>query len=245
MNETEEKKDEATAPEEPACGIPEETPAETTPAEEAAQPDAPEKKHFIKNKVVREILSWLLTIVLAMLIAIIINTYFFRISRVSGHSMQQTFQNNDIVYISRAPYLFGDVKRNDIIIFDSTFRERNFLLEIREAFQYNVISYKLFNVEQPTNYYIKRVIAVGGDTIQILEDGVYVNGTRLEEPYVNPKETPKYTTNDTNFSETLKNGTTVPEGTVFVMGDNRNHSIDSRVIGFVPEGDIIGKVIGG
>ena len=133
------------------------------------------------------------------------------------------------------------MKRNDIVIFDSTFRERNFLLEIREAFQYNVISYKLFNVKQPTNYYIKRVIAVGGDTIQILEDGVYVNGTRLEEPYVNPEETPKYT----NVSETLKNGTTVPEGTVFVMGDNRNHSTDSRVIGFVPEGDIIGKVIGG
>ena len=88
---------------------------------------------------------------------------------------------------------------------------------------------------------IKRVIAVGGDTIQILEDGVYVNGTRLEEPYVNPEETPKYT----NVSEELKNGTTVPEGTVFVMGDNRNHSTDSRVIGFVPEGDIIGKVIGG
>lgn len=241
MNETEEKRDEATEPEEPACGIPEEAPAEKMPAEEAAQSDAPEKKHFIKNKVVREILSWLLTIVLAMLIAIIINTYFFRISRVSGHSMQQTFQNNDIVYISRAPYLFGDVKRNDIVIFDSTFRERNFLLEIREAFQYNVISYKLFNVEQPTNYYIKRVIAVGGDTIQILEDGVYVNGTRLEEPYVNPEETPKYT----NVSEELKNGTTVPEGTVFVMGDNRNHSTDSRVIGFVPEGDIIGKVIGG
>ena len=251
MNETEEKRDEAKEPEEPACGIPEEapaekTPAEKTPAEEAAQPDAPEKKHFIKNKVVREILSWLLTIVLAMLIAIIINTYFFRISRVSGHSMQQTFQNNDIVYISRAPYLFGDVKRNDIVIFDSTFRERNFLLEIREAFQYNVISYKLFNVEQPTNYYIKRVIAVGGDTIQILEDGVYVNGTRLEEPYVNPEETPKY---DRNFSQEmeneLKNGTTVPEGKVFVMGDNRNHSTDSRKIGFVPEGDIIGKVIGG
>ena len=55
MNETEEKRDEATEPEEPACGIPEEAPAEKMPAEEAAQPDAPEKMHFIKNKVVREI----------------------------------------------------------------------------------------------------------------------------------------------------------------------------------------------
>lgn len=214
---------------------------ETPPSAEEPVSEKPEKKHLIKNKVVREILSWVVTIVLAMLIAIIINTYFFRISRVSGDSMQQTYQSNDIVYISRAPYLFGDVEKNDIVIFDSTFRERNFWVEVKEALKYNVISYKLFQVPQPKNYYIKRVIAVGGDTVQILEDGVYVNGTRLEEPYVNPAETPRYT----NVADSLKNGVTVPEGKVFVMGDNRNHSTDSRVIGFVPENDIIGKVIGG
>lgn len=243
MKENEEQINELS--ESPAESLPE-TPApaeENVPdAEPAAQPpQPPEKKHIIKNKVVREILSWVLTIVLAMLIAIIINTYFFRISRVSGDSMKQTFHTNDIVYISRAPYLFGDVKKNDIVIFDSSFQERSFLMEVREAFKYNVISYKLFHVAQPTNYYIKRVIAVSGDTVQIKEDGVYVNGTLLEEPYVNPEETPRYT----NVSDSLKNGVTVPAGKIFVMGDNRNHSTDSRMIGFVPEGDIIGKVIGG
>lgn len=240
MNDNEEQINETTESAQRADSQAEPLP-ETAPAEPEQNAGPAEKTHLIKNKVVREILSWVLTIVLAMVIAIIINTYFFRISRVSGHSMQQTYQNNDIVYISRAPYLFGDVKKNDIVIFDSTFRERNFLMEVREAFKYNVISYKLFNVEQPTNYYIKRVIAVGGDTVQIKEDGVYVNGTLLEEPYVNPEEAPKYA----NVSESLRNGLTVPEGKVFVMGDNRNHSTDSRAIGFVPEGDIIGKVIGG
>ena len=241
MDENEEKINEtAESTETPAEPFPE-APVEPSGEEPEPEKEIEEKVYLIKNKVVREILSWVLTIVLAMLIAIIINTYFFRISRVSGHSMQQTYQDNDIVYISRAPYLFGDVKKYDIIIFDSSFQERNFLMEIREAFKYNVISYKLFHVKQPTNYYIKRVVAVGGDTLQIKEDGVYVNGVLLEEPYVNPNEAPRYT----NVSDALKNGVTVPKGKVFAMGDNRNHSTDSRAIGFIPEGDIIGKVIGG
>lgn len=233
MDENEEKiNEEAQMPEEPILA-----PA----AEPVMDAEMPPKKYIIKNKVVREILSWILTILLAMLIAIIINTYFFRISRVSGHSMQQTYQDGEIVFISRAPYLFGDAKKNDIIIFDSEFKERNFLLEVKEAFKYNIISYKFFDVEQPQNYYIKRVVAVAGDTLQIKEDGVYVNGSRLDESYVNPEEEPRYG----NVSDALKNGITIPDGKVFAMGDNRNHSTDSRAIGLVPVGDIIGKVIGG
>ena len=237
MEENEEKiKDEISSEEPvPVPAEPEQAPAEAEEAEAAPV----EKEHVIKNKVMREILSWVFTIVLAMLIAIIINTYFFRISRVSGHSMDQSFYDGEIVFISRAPYIFGDIDQNDIVIFDSTFKERNFFMEVKEALKYNLISYKLFGVEPPENYYIKRVIAVAGDTVQITEDGVFVNGKLLEEPYVNPAEEPRY-----SVREELRNGVTVPEGKIFVMGDNRNHSTDSRVIGFVPEGDVIGKVIG-
>lgn len=210
--------------------IPEET-EETTPKG---------KKYIIKNKILRETVSWIITIVSAIFIAIIINTYFFRISKVSGDSMKQTYHDKDVVYITRLPYIFGDVDRNDIVIFDSTLKSRNFFTEIEESFKYNVISYKVFGVTPPTYYYIKRVVAVEGDIIQIKEDGVYVNGEHLDETYVNPDETPRYT----NVSQALKDGIEVPEGKVFVMGDNRNHSTDSRAIGFVPVEDIIGKVIG-
>lgn len=207
---------------------------------ENEEEDKPQKKHLIKNKIVREIVSWVGTILLAIVIAIIINTYFFRISRVSGGSMKQTYQPNDVVYLTRLPYIFGDIEKNEIVIFDSSFQERSFFTDVKEALMYNAISYKLFGTEQPTRYYIKRVIAVAGDTIQIKEDGVYVNGKLLEEPYVNNEEQPYYA----RVSEKLKNGFTVPDDYIFVMGDNRNHSSDSREIGCVPENSVIGKVIG-
>ena len=78
-----------------------------------------QKQYLIKNKFAREVVSWLLTIVAALVIAIIINTYVFRISQVSGISMRQTYQGGERVCMSRLPYIFGDPDRGDIIVFDS------------------------------------------------------------------------------------------------------------------------------
>ncbi|MBE7057855.1 MAG: signal peptidase I [Ruminococcaceae bacterium] len=208
----------------------------------AEQQVAHEKKHLIKNKIVREIVSWIGTILLAVIIAIVINTYFFRISRVSGDSMLQTYKSGETVFVTKLPYIFGDVEKNEVVILDSTLEKRTFFTDIYESLKYNAISYKIFGVEQPKKYFIKRVIAVAGDTLQIKEDGVYVNGKLLDEPYVNNESKPNYS----KVSQELKNGVTVPDGHIFVMGDNRNHSRDSRdsSIGFVPVNDVLGKVIG-
>ena len=215
-------------------------PAENEEKEKISVEKVPEKKHFFKNKIVREIVSWVCTILAAIIIAILINTYIFRISKVSGDSMEQTYHDKDVVYLTRLPYVFGDVERNEIVVFDSTFKERNFITDVVEALKYNAISYKLFDTEPPESYFIKRVIAVAGDTVQIKEDGVYVNGKLLEEPYVNNAEEPRYG----NVSDSLKKGITVPDDMIFVLGDNRNWSKDSRNIGCVPVNDVIGKVIG-
>lgn len=213
---------------------------EETKAE--AKEETKKKKHWIKNKIVREIVSWIGTILLAVIIAIVINTYFFRISRVSGDSMLQTYKSGETVFVTKLPYIFGDVEKNEVVILDSTLEKRTFFTDIYESLKYNAISYKIFGVEQPKKYFIKRVIAVAGDTLQIKEDGVYVNGKLLDEPYVNNESKPNYS----KVSQELKNGVTVPDGHIFVMGDNRNHSRDSRdsSIGFVPVNDVLGKVIG-
>lgn len=207
----------------------------------------PGKKYLIKNKVVRELLSWTLTIVAAFVIALIINTYVFRISQVSGISMKQTYQGGERVYMSRLPYIFGDPEQGDIIVFDSSMIDRNFFTDVKESVKFNAITQALFDVPPPKKYYIKRVIAVEGDTIRLTEEGVYVNGELLQENYVNPDEAPAYPIPGAMFEsndwlKALNEGLVVPEDHVFVMGDNRNHSTDSRSLGFVPVNDILGKV---
>ena len=207
----------------------------------------PERKYLIKNKVVRELVSWTLTILAAFLIALLINTYVFRISQVDGISMRQTYQGGERVYMSRLPYIFGDPDRGDIVVFDSSMIDRTFFTDVKESLKYNVITYSMFDVAPPKKYYIKRVIAVEGDVIKITNEGVYVNNVLIEESYVNSAETPAYPMPGVSFDSnqwltSLNEGVTVPEDHVFVMGDNRNHSTDSRALGFVPENDILGKV---
>ena len=197
---------------------------------------APVKTPWYKRKVTKEIFSWTGTILVALIIAVFINAYVFRASRVDGRSMQPTLQGGQTVYISRLPYWFGDLQYGDILVFDSDNVNRNFFLELKESLQYNVITYNVFRVNHPQKYWIKRVIGLPGDTIEIREDGVYRNGVLLEEDYVYDEEVPDY-------KDWLGRTWTVGKNQMFVMGDNRNHSMDSRDIGVVSQDAILGKVV--
>ena len=202
---------------------------------ESEQTVSPEKSKKKKRKsTLKNILSWVLTIIIAFLIAMLINIYLFRPSEVSGPSMMPTLQNGDTVILSRVPYMFDEPRQGDIVVIDSNVtKNRNALTLFSEALEYNVIT-KLLGRAEPDYFWIKRVIGVAGDTISFEANRIYRNGEEIYETYINEQDV-----------RTYKNGTsyTIEEGYVFVMGDNRNHSTDSRVIGPVPVDHIIGKMI--
>ena len=118
--------------------------------------------------------------------------------------MAPTLEVGRTVYVDQVSKLWDDVDRQDLITFHG-----------------------------PDGLMLKRVMAVGGDTIEMYDSVVIVNGVPLEEPYVDER------TLDGIFFRTIE----VKEGEVFVMGDNRFDSIDSRTFGPVAESDIDGKVL--
>ncbi len=155
----------------------------------------------------KEALDWVISIAVAIVIALVIKTYVFTLVRVDGPSMNPTLTNGDVLYANRFMY---KPAVGDIIIF----RPPN----------------------SPKTPYIKRVIAVGGQTVDVNgeEHTVTVDGVVLDEDYIaEPLES----------SGTMEYPCTVPEGYIFVMGDNRNNSRDSRdaTVGLIPLGNVIGK----
>lgn len=144
-------------------------------------------------------------IFLAVLIALVLRAYVVDITHVEGTSMQPTLQNGDNLLTAKIVYLFNAPQRGDIVV--------------------------LHAPDAPGENYIKRIIAIPGDEIQITNGNVYINGDLRRESYLHDAET-------TGEIHTL-----VPEGYYFVMGDNRDDSRDSRSesIGLIKQSDIIGK----
>ena len=159
-----------------------------------------------------ELISWVQVIVAAALIALFLTNFIIANSEIPTASMERTIMCNDRVIGSRLSYLFSDPERGDIVIFHYP--------------------------DDPTGktYYVKRVIGLPGDTIDIHDGGVYLNGsdTPLDEPYL--------------WEEMLTRGNLhyeVPEDCYFMLGDNRNDSRDSRywINTYVEKDQIIAKVL--
>ncbi len=165
----------------------------------------------------REILE---TVGLAVILFLVINVISARV-RVEGYSMLPTLDNGEYVLISRLSYKLGDFQRGDIIVFrppmypDAPFWQRLFGLP---------------GFDDKYEDYIKRIIGLPGDTVRIANGTVYINNVPLIEPYI--AAPPDYS-----------NEWTVPEGQLFVLGDNRNNSADSHAWGFLPEENILGKAL--
>lgn len=184
------------------------------------------------DRILYEIKEWAIAIVMALAAAILIHAFICQPTRVSGESMENTLRNGEYLFVSKIMHDLREVPNyEDIVIIDSRVRrERTWKDDLSEP----LISYMaLFNKNlQSHSMWVKRVIGRPGDVLEFKDNAVWRNGVKLKENYI--KEEMNYN---------LDYPITVPEGTVFVMGDNRNHSADSRFIGPVPIDHVLGRVI--
>lgn len=183
----------------------------------------------------KEVWEWFYTIVIALLVVVVIKGYIFDIVRVDGPSMNPTLVHNDRLVITKLGY---KPEAGDIIILDSAYKKREAYYE-ESGKEMNAVSkffaYFKLPEELKHRYYVKRIIGMPGDTISISGGRVYVNDQELYEPYFDG------TTRITDYGVSYP--VTVEEGHVFVMGDNRGNSTDSRSssLGQVPMEAIEGK----
>lgn len=157
--------------------------------------------------------EWTETIIIG-IVAIVINVFFFNITIVNGQSMNPTLENGDRLILKKYETLLNieEYNRGDIVAFKSP-------------------------IDKDNRYFVKRVIGISGDKINILEGKLYINDEYVNEPYVENE----------SFTESLAYGENfiVPEDMIFVMGDNRfpGGSNDSRSFGSVSVEKIKGKVV--
>ena len=167
----------------------------------------------------KELRDWIVAIGIAVILALVIRNYVFTLVKVQGQSMEPTLHNADRLYVNR---FFYTPKKGDVIIF------------VPES--------------DPNRPYVKRVIATAGDSVYIdfKTGNVFVNGQLIDEPYVKEK-----TRNNGSYIMSLMQqgnyGPDAPivirEGHIFVMGDNRNNSKDSRELGQIPLDEVLGGAV--
>jgi signal peptidase I len=167
-------------------------------------------------KVLRD---WLVVLAVALGAAFTVRLWVLQQFYISGPSMETTLYTNDRVLVNKLSYRLHAVHRGDVVVFDRVTRNGN---------------------EVAHDDLIKRVIALGGETIEIRGCTVFIDGRALEEPYLPSRDTSRGTPAERCRVENMRR-TIVPKAHVFVMGDNRPESFDSRSFGSIPESLIVGR----
>lgn len=170
-------------------------------------------------------------IVIAFVIALLLKSFVLQAFYIPSASMEETLLIGDRVLVEKVSYRFSDPGRGDVVVFEKELgvalpeEDRSVLDKVGDAFK------GLFGFPTGSQQdFIKRVIAVGGDNVQGRDGRVLVNGEAIEEPYL------------ADGVETSSFGPVeVPEGTIFVMGDNRGNSDDSRNFGPVSADTVVGR----
>jgi signal peptidase I len=184
--------------------------AEVSPDDEGdgdeTSPTSAAKRHA------RGLLDWIVVIGIALLVAFVVRTFVLAHFVVDGESMMTTLHDGDRVFVNKLSYRLHDPNRGDVVVL----HEMHTGVAERDL--------------------IKRVIALEGETIEMRNCEVRIDGEVLEEPYLDPVEIGPENLCGGDFGPEV-----VPEDHVFVMGDNRDGSQDSRAIDAVSEDDIVGR----
>ena len=192
---------------------------------------------------IKNILEWAYCIIIAIVLALLFRYYIGTPTIVKQPSMYNTLEEGQRLILNRwVRTVHGKYKRGDIITFEAPSSPVLSAFEIDMENPVAIYNYKPKNIFEKFSYYvlefsktsyIKRVIGVEGDHIKIENGKVYINDQELDEPYLRECIITE---------EGIFNDIVVPEGCVFVMGDNRPHSTDSRSFGCIPVEKIESKV---
>lgn len=183
-----------------------------------------------KNKIIKEIRNWVFPILGAVLIASLINSKVFARVQVQQSSMENTLYSSQQLIVDKLTYNFAGPKRGDIIIFLEN-EQRGTIIDDTVIF-FNNIKSLLKNTDEDKRL-VKRVIGVPGDEVNIKDGYVYINGEKLNEPYVKGE----------TFNQELSLPINVPANKLFVLGDNRPVSKDSRAFGLINYNQVEGKAV--
>ena len=191
------------------------------------------------NKTVKEIIEWLLCIIIAIILGLTIKHYVGTPTLVQHSSMYPTLKSGERLILNRLYKTFKDnPKRGEIITFEAPISKAESLENPTAIYEENIEgifnSFAYYVLEIGKTSYIKRVIGLPGEHIQINNGKVFINGELLEEPYL---ENETFTPEGGDYIDVI-----VPESCIFVMGDNRDASMDSRSFGCIPISKIEGSV---
>ncbi len=180
------------------------------------------------NNILKESLRWAGTVAGALIISISVRTYVFASAEVRQCSMQNTLYEGQRLVESKIKYCYSQPQRGDIVIINRKMEnhsQNKLVLQAKELIEgfYNDESHRL----------VKRVIGIPGDTVDIREGSVYINGKLYKESYVKGQ----------TYPNSMAFPILIPEGEYFVLGDNRENSMDSRDIGLIPGYEIEGKAV--
>ena len=182
-------------------------------------------------------------VIAALVVSVVVKTFFIHFFFIPSGSMQNTLQIGDRIAVNKFASIYSDIRRGEVVVF----KDPSHWLGTAEAPTGSSITRGIKSglvtvgvlPDPATQYLIKRVIGVGGDTVMCCDakGKLVVDGVSLNEPYIFPGNAPS----DSKFS------VTVPKGFIWVMGDHRGDSADSRFHtddvhhGMVPLGDVVGR----
>ncbi len=195
---------------------------DTEPREPQSPAAAAEKPPKPKTPISRVLLQASVVIALAVIIAIVLRTFVVGTYLIPSGSMEPTLMINDRIIVDKLSYHLHGVHQGDIVVFSTPPAENC--------------------GGPPVSDLVKRVIGLPGDTVSLANGRIYVNGKLLDESWFPAGAEPPTTPGPSQKPYALRHPFTVPSGQVYVMGDNRTVSCDSRYWGPILESSIVGKV---